>query len=132
MDTYCIRLRNGRQRHRPASRTPLRTATFSLFIRSAVHQPSQHAASVIAVRCISHRSALHRLSQHAASSHAAHCVFRRFPSAVFCEFVFPVCLPCMPVSIKVLPGLAGKLHLRLALRSSWHSGQIPLIMRLMA
>ena len=101
-----------------------------------------------AVRCTGHRSVLHQVSQRGAQAHAAHCqgrpggficawhsahcVFRRFPSAVFCEFVFPVCLPCMPVSIKVLPGLAGKLHLRLALRSSWHSGQIPLIMRLMA
>ena len=85
-----------------------------------------------AVRCTGHRSVLHQVSQRGAQAHAAHCVFRRFPSAVFCEFVFPVCLPCMPASIKVLPGLAGKLHLRLAFRSVWHSGQIPLIMRLMA
>ena len=85
-----------------------------------------------AVRCIGHRSVLHQASQRGAQAHAAHCVFWCFPSAVFRE---PACLvrqPCMPVSIKVLPGLAGKLHLRLALRSSWHSGQIPLIMRLMA
>ena len=71
-----------------------------------------------AVRCTGHRSVLRQASQRGAQAHAAHCVFRRFPSAVFREFVFPVCLPCMPVSIKVLPGLAGKLHLRLALRSS--------------
>lgn len=58
MDTYGIRLRNGRQQHRPASRTPLRTATFSLFIRSAVHQPSQHAASAVTARCIVTCSAL--------------------------------------------------------------------------
>ena len=85
-----------------------------------------------AVRCTGHRSVLHQASQCVAQVHAAHCVFRRFPSAVFRESACLGCLPCMPVSIKVLPGLAGKLHLRLALRSSWHSGQIPLIMRLMA
>ena len=68
-----------------------------------------------AVRCTGHRSVLHQASQRGAQAHAAHCVFQRFPSVVFRE---PACLvrqPCMPVSIKVLPGRPGSFIY------AWHS-----------
>ena len=77
MDTYCIRLRNGRQLHRPASRTPLRTATFSLQRRSAVHQPSQRAASAVTARCIVTCSAL-RFTQASAATPALPTCLRTF------------------------------------------------------
>ena len=53
-----IPTQTGRQQRRPASRTPLRTAAFSLQRRSAVHQPSQRAASAVTARCIVTCSAL--------------------------------------------------------------------------
>ena len=67
----------GRQQHRPASRTPLRTAAFSLQRRSAVHQPSQRAASAVTARCIVTCSAL-RFTQAPATAPALPACSRTF------------------------------------------------------